>query len=59
MIAKKIEATLEERISKKGNTYQCVVLKLTDNMEKLVFLTQAEIELLKIKNSNSVPSFGK
>lgn len=55
MEVKKIEATLQERISKKGTAYQCVVLKLTENMEKLVFLTPAEIELLKIKNS--VPSF--
>lgn len=58
MEAKKVEATLQERVSKKGNTYQCVVIKLTENMEKLVFLTQAEVELLKLK-STSPMSFGK
>lgn len=55
MEVKKVEATLQERVSKKGNTYQCVVIKLTENMEKLVFLTQAEVELLKLKNA--VPGF--
>lgn len=57
MNAKKIDATLEERVSKKGNTYQCVVIKITDNIEKLVFLEPAEVELLK--NKSSMPSFGK
>lgn len=57
MEAKKIEATLEERISKKGNKYQCVVVKITDSIEKLVFLTNAEVELLKLK-PNVLP-FGK
>lgn len=39
--------TIEERISKKGTKYQVLVIKLTDNYEKLVFLTNAELELLK------------
>ena len=42
-------ATLEERTSKKsGNKYYCVVIKLTDNLEKTVFLDQAELELCKL-----------
>lgn len=57
MEAKKIDATLEERVSKKGSTYQCIVIKITDNIEKLVFLEPAEAELLKQKNA--IPSFGK
>lgn len=42
-----VKATLETRISKKGLPYQVLVIKLTDRYEKLVFLTQSEIELLK------------
>lgn len=44
---------LEERTSKKGSNYQCIVIKLTDKLEKLVFLTDAEIELLKLSNKPS------
>ena len=45
-----IQATLETRTSKKGTEFEVVVLKLTDNAEKLVFLTPAELELLKLYN---------
>lgn len=45
-----IQATLETRTSKKGTTYEVVVLKLSDNTEKLVFLNPAELELLKLYN---------
>lgn len=49
MEVKKIEATLETRVSSKSKKeYQVVILKLTDNYEKPVFLEQAEIELLKL-----------
>lgn len=44
-----VKATLETRTSKKGTDYQVLVIKLTDNYEKLVFLEPSEIELLKIK----------
>lgn len=48
MEAKKLEATLEERLSSKsGKNYQCIVLKLTDSYEKVIFLEKAELELLK------------
>lgn len=44
-----VRATLETRISKKtGKTYQCLVIKLTDSYEKVVFLDNAEVELIKI-----------
>lgn len=47
----KVDATLMEKVSKSGNTYKVVVLKLTDTYEKLVFLDKAEIELLNVKNN--------
>lgn len=53
------KATLETRTSKKGSEYQVLVIKLTDNLEKLVFLEQAELELLKITSSKSSLPFGK
>ena len=54
-----IKASLETRTSKKGTEYSVVVIKLTDSLEKLVFLDQAELELLKISNSKSGLPFGK
>lgn len=47
--------SLETRTNKKGETYEALVIKLTDNLEKLVFLTPAEKELLKLKKSNNEP----
>lgn len=47
-----IKCSLETRTSKKGNDYQVLVIKLTDNYEKLVFLESAEIELLKLNKKN-------
>ena len=48
----KFEATLEERVAKKsGKTYKCVVVKLTDNLEKIIFLNNAEVELITLKYS--------
>lgn len=46
-----IKASLVEKESKKGNKYKCVVLKLTDSYEKVVFLEPAELELLKAVDS--------
>lgn len=49
MDAIEVRATLETRISKKsGKPYQCLVIKLTANYEKVVFLDNAEVELLKM-----------
>lgn len=55
---KEFKATLETRISKKGNQYEVLVIKLTDKLEKLVFLEQAELELLRLSSNNNLP-FGK
>lgn len=46
-------ATLEKRTSKKGNEYEVLVIKLTDKLEKLVFLEQAELELLKLSSNDT------
>lgn len=43
-----IRCSLETRVSKKGSDYTVLVIKLTDTYEKLVFLDNAELELLKI-----------
>lgn len=49
MDAIEVKATLETRISKKsGKPYQCLVIRLTDTYEKVVFLDNAEVELLKM-----------
>lgn len=45
-----LQCNLETRKSKAtGNDYKVLVIHLTPNYEKLVFLTSAEIELLKLK----------
>lgn len=55
-----VKATLETRQSKAGNSYEVVVIKLTEKSEKLVFLSPAEKELLKLYNKkNEKPSFLK
>lgn len=49
MDAIEVRAALETRVSKKtGKTYQCLVIKLTDTYEKIVFLDDAEVELIKL-----------
>lgn len=43
------KCTLETRHSEKsGKDYQVVVIKLTDTYEKVVFLEQSELELVKL-----------
>ena len=57
---KNFTCTLETRTSKKkGSEYEVLVIKLTDKLEKLVFLDPAELELLKISNSKTSLPFGK
>lgn len=51
--AMNIDAKLEERISKEGNPYFCIVIKLTENAEKIVFLNSVELELLRLTHSNN------
>ena len=53
------KATLETRTSKSGNPYDVLVIKLTDSYEKLVFLEQAELELIKISSKKSSNPFEK
>lgn len=49
MDAIELRATLETQSSKKtGKPYQCIVIKLTDTYDKVVFLDTAEIELIKM-----------
>ena len=53
-----VRAALETRVSKTGNEYQVLVIKIDEDIEKLVFLEPAEIKLLKLaqeKNSSSNP----
>ncbi|MBQ7136775.1 MAG: hypothetical protein IJO43_02205 [Bacilli bacterium] len=59
MDAKKLDATLEERTSKNGNKYQCIIIKLTDTYEKKVFLDAAELELVKTSQPTTRSPFGK
>lgn len=59
MDKKEFKATLETRTSKKGSQYEVLVIKITDNIEKLIFLEPAELELLKLSNSKSSLPFGK
>jgi len=47
-----INATLETRTNKEGKTYECVILKISDKSEKIVFLSPAELELLKLNNAH-------
>lgn len=44
----KLDASLETRTNKEGKTYKCVVIKISQNSEKIVFLSPAEIELLEL-----------
>lgn len=53
MVLGHYDARLEERESKKGTKYQVLIIKLSDRVEKLVFLTDAELELLKLQKSTS------
>ena len=53
---KEFKAILETRTSKKGSQYEVLVIKLTDNLDKLVFLDQAELELLKMNSSKDSAS---
>lgn len=47
-----IKCNLVEKVSKKGNNYLCLEIYLTDTYKKIVFLEQAEVELLKLSNND-------
>lgn len=46
-----VKAVVVEKTSKSGNPYVAIEVYITDKVKKLVFLTQAEVALLKM-NSN-------
>lgn len=43
-----VKAILVERTSKKGTKYTCIEVYVTPTIKKLVFLNEAELELLKL-----------
>lgn len=46
-----LKCSLETRHSEKsGKDYQVVVIQLTDNYEKVVFLDNSELELIRLAN---------
>lgn len=54
MIGQEVIGRIEERTSQKsGNKYYCIVIKITDTCEKVVFLDPAELELLKLLNKDN------
>lgn len=54
-----LKCSLETRTSKKGTDYEVIVIKITDKIEKLVFLSPSELELLKLNNKKNDLPFGK
>lgn len=48
-----LQARLEERVSKDGKPYICVSIQLTKTLEKLVFLTPAELECINFAYGNA------
>ena len=53
MIERELKATLVKKTSKKGNDYECVMIELTPSYQKVVFLEDAELELLKFCDNKS------
>jgi len=49
-----IPATLEQRISKAGKPYKCIIVKLTADVEKMIFLTDAEMALLELTANSKI-----
>lgn len=52
------KGTIEKGTSQKGNEYEYLSLKITDNYSKRIFLDEAEKVLLLNSNKSSNP-FGK
>lgn len=48
-----IKSELVEKTSKSGNKYVCIEVSLTDKVKKVVFLTDAEVELIKLYLSST------
>lgn len=49
----KLDCKMVERTSKDGNPYVCIEIQITPTYKKLVFLTQAEKELIQVAYSKS------
>lgn len=49
----KLEGHFEERTSQEGKKYEMLILQLTDDYEKEVYLSRAERALLKNDNKKS------
>lgn len=47
-----LKASLETLNKKDGGTYKCVLLSLTDNCKKKIFLEDPEIELIELFHKN-------
>lgn len=52
-----VKATLVEKTSKSGKPYKVIEIKLTDNYTKLVFLENAELELLALNDKKNISNF--
>ena len=48
-----LNARLEQRTSKSGNVYWCIVVQLTPDTEKVVFMEPAELALVKLTYTGS------
>ena len=48
-----LECKLVNRVSKKGEPYQCIEIQLTDTYKKTVFLDQPEKELILLSHRAS------
>ena len=47
-----VEAILEKRESRNGNEYYCIIIKITDKVEKFVLLDRAEAELIRLTHAS-------
>ena len=47
-----LKAVLVSKTSKEGKPYNCVEVYITDTIKKIVFLSEAELELLKLRASS-------
>lgn len=53
-----MKGTIEKGVSQKGNEYEYLALKITDDYTKRVFLEEAE-KVLLLSNSKTSNPFGK
>lgn len=49
-VLKKLDCVLVEKVSKKGTTYQALLIKFTDSYEKMILLEQSDVEILRLSN---------